>query len=642
MTATTATTSAPPARTAGPYVGAIDGLRAIAVAAVIVFHFSPSVLPAGFLGVDVFFVVSGFLIARMIVVELERHDGVRLGNFWGRRARRLLPALGTVTVVVCIAAAASFSNAELQNIRGQALGTLFYCANWVMIHQQANYFATLGRPSPFLHMWTLAVEEQFYIVLPLVCLAFRRVIVRRPVGAAWVAFAGAIASTIWMAVLVSPHGDPSRAYLGTDSHAMGLLTGTALGILAGAGAPWEKLAGKVRANPTLATFSAAAALIATIVIMRVDKDHTYSLYRGGFLVFAVLTGLIIVVVVSLPASPLTRLLSTRALVEVGLRSYSLYLWHWPVRVFVTPRPGLHGFSLFVVRLVISVVLAEISYRLIERPFRTGAIAKRTGSRGAVVYYAVAAAITIVLVFTVVAPGPLPPASLDAGAATATNPNAFRVDTFGDSTALVFGLAGRNHASQLDLSVGGDAILGCGVVQADHMSQGQIIGLPSQCAGWQQRWQNDLRQDPHAALMLMTGAWDILDHRVNGHDVKFGTPEWTQLVSSSLHDALATLTSDGRTVYLFDVPCYGEGDPNSPIPERADPKRIAALNAIYADAARANPHVQLVNWRTLVCPDGHRVEELDGKPAWQADNVHLSDAGALAVWQWWLPQVRSHS
>jgi peptidoglycan/LPS O-acetylase OafA/YrhL len=636
----TTTTSAPaPARSAGRYVGAIDGLRAIAVAAVIVFHFSPSVLPAGFLGVDVFFVVSGFLIARLIVAELERRGDIRLGDFWGRRARRLLPALGTVTVVVCIAVAISFSNAELQNIRAQALGTLFYCANWVMIHQKANYFATLGRPSPFLHMWTLAVEEQFYIVLPLVCLVFRRAIVRRPVRAAWIAFAGAVASTIWMAVLVSPHGDPSRAYLGTDSHAMGLLVGVALGILAGAGAPWEALTKRVQTYPAFATFGAAVALVGLIVMMRVVKDHTYSLYRGGFLVFAVWTAIVVVVVVVSPESPVTRVLSTRPLAEIGLRSYSLYLWHWPVRVFVTPRPGLHGFSLFVVRLVISVALAEVSYRLIERPFRTGAIAKRSGSRGAVAFYAVAVFVTIVLVFTVAAPGPLPPSSLDAaGAAPA---GAFRVDTFGDSTALVFGLAGRNHASQLDLSVGGDAILGCGVVQADHVSQGQIIPLPRQCAGWQQRWVNDLKQDPHATLMLMTGAWDILDHRVNGHDVKFGTPEWHDLVSSSLHDALTTLTSDGRTVYLFDVPCYGEGDPNAPIPERGDPKRIAALNEIFADAARDNPHVQLVPWRSLVCPNGHRAEELDGRPAWQADNVHLTDSGALTVWQWWLPQVRGH-
>jgi peptidoglycan/LPS O-acetylase OafA/YrhL len=584
----------------------------------------------------VFFVVSGFLIARLVVAELARHGGVRLRNFWARRARRLLPALGTVTVAVCIAAAISFSNAELHDIRAQALGTIFYVANWVMIHGKANYFATLGRPSPFLHMWTLAVEEQFYIVLPLVCLAGRRFITRFPVRAAMVALGGAVASTIWMAVLVSPHGDPSRAYLGSDSHAMGLLVGVALGTIAGSQAPWTRLTERVRANASGATVAAVVALVAVVVTMRAASDHTLPLYRGGFLLFSVAVAVVVLVVVACPRSAVTRALQWPPLVAIGLRSYSLYLWHWPVRVFVTPRPGLHGFSLFVVRAVISIVLAEVSYRFVEQPFRSGRFARRYGSLGAIVYYAGAAVAVVLLVFTVAAPGPLPPSSLEGAGAG----GGFRVDTFGDSTALVFGLAGRGHARELDLSVGGDAILGCGVVQADHISQGRVIGLPNQCAGWQGRWATDLRNDPTATIMLMTGAWDILDHRVNGSDVKFGTRAWTDLVSSSLRDALTTLTADGRSVNLFEVPCFGAGDPSAPIPERADPGRIAALNAIFTDAARANPRVHIVPWRSLVCPSGHRVSELDGRPAWQADNVHLSDSGALAVWQWWLPQVRA--
>jgi len=632
---TTAPAEAPPRKNA--YVGAIDGLRAIAVVAVIVFHFSPSLLPAGFLGVDVFFVVSGFLIARLVVAELERTDGVRLANFWARRARRLLPALGTVTVAVCIAAAVSFSNTELHDVRAHALGTIFYCANWVMIHGKANYFATLGRPSPFLHMWTLAVEEQFYIVLPLACLAGRRFIARAPGRAAVVALVGAVASTIWMSILVSPHGDPSRAYLGSDSHAMGLLVGVALGIVAGAAALWQRLSSRVRANANTATLVALAALAGTVVTMRAASDHTYGLYRGGFLLFALAVALVVLVVVACPESAVTRVLQWPPLVAIGLRSYSLYLWHWPVRVFVTPRPGLHGVWLFVVRSIVSVALAEMSYRLVEQPFRSGRFARRYGSRAAIAYYAGAAVVVVLLVFTVAAPGPLPPSSLEGTTATA---GAFRVDTFGDSTALVFGLDGRNHAQELQLSVGGDAILGCGVVQADHLSQGRVIGLPLQCAGWEARWRADLKNDPSATLMLMVGAWDILDHRVNGKNVAFGTQAWTDLVSSSLRDALTTLTSDGLTVYLFEVPCYGEGDPSSPIPERADPNRVAALNAIFADAARANPRVSIVHWRALVCPNGHRVEQLDGRPAWQADNVHLSDSGALAVWRWWLPQVRA--
>ena len=129
------------------YIGGLDGLRAIAVAAVIVYHFSPSALPAGFLGVDVFFVVSGFLISRLLVTGVARNGRVSPANFWGRRARRLLPALATMTVVVCIGAAYDFSKLELHDVRSQALGTLFYCANWVMNAGHQNYFATVGRPS---------------------------------------------------------------------------------------------------------------------------------------------------------------------------------------------------------------------------------------------------------------------------------------------------------------------------------------------------------------------------------------------------------------------------------------------------------------------------------------------------------------
>jgi peptidoglycan/LPS O-acetylase OafA/YrhL len=635
------------------YVGALDGLRAIAVAAVVVFHFAPTLLPAGFLGVDVFFVVSGFLIARLVTREIERTGTVSFARFWSRRARRLLPALATVTVAVLIAAGVSFSNTEIHDLRAQALGTLFYCANWVMIFAKSNYFTNLGRPSPFLHMWTLAVEEQFYVVLPLVLFAARRVVVRNPVRAAGVALVGACVSTAWMAVLVSPTGDPSRAYLGSDSHAMGLLVGVALGIVAGAGTPWVAFTEWMRSNRravVIAPWAAVVALVAILLTMRVTRDRTLLLYRGGFLVFALLTAVIVAVVATMPAAPISRFLRTPPLVAIGLRSYSLYLWHWPVRVFVTPRPGLHGVGLFAVRLAISVVLAEISYRLVERPLRFGRLGRfgtdrardQVGSRPALAYFAVLTVVAAVLVLTVVAPGPLPPSNLAGVGSSGGNPdpNALRVDTFGDSTALKFGLAGFDHARELGISVGGDAQLGCGVVHFDAVTDGRVIGEPAVCAGWQARWQASMRADPKARLMLMTGAWEILDHRTPTGIVRFGTPAWTELVRSSLHTALTMLTSDGRTAYLFQVPCYGAGDVADPIPERADPRRIAALNTIFAEAARTTPHVRLVQWRRLVCPGGHRAETLDGADLWQPDDQHLTDAGAVKVWQWWLPQIRT--
>lgn len=633
---------------ADSYVGALDGLRAIAVAAVIVFHFAPKVLPAGFLGVDVFFVVSGFLISRLVVREIARSGTVSLGDFWARRARRLLPALATVTVVVLIAAAISFSNVEMHDLRAQALGTLFYCANWVLIFAKSNYFTGIARPSPFLHMWTLAVEEQFYVVLPIVLLLARRVVLRHPVRTALVALAGAVASTVWMAVLVSPTGDPSRAYLGSDSHAMGLLVGVALGVLAASGPTWERFTGWMRSDRRAATgvpLLAGGALVAILVSMRVTRDHTVALYRGGFLGFALLCAVIVAVVITTPDAPISRFLRNPVLVTIGLRSYSLYLWHWPVRVFINPRPGLHGVALFAVRLLVSVVLAEVSYRRVERPFRIGRRARGSArSRPAIVYFAALTLVAGALVVTVAKPEPLPPGDLAHVGTIGGNddPNALRVDTFGDSTALKFGLAGAAHARELRISVGGDAQLGCGVVHLASVTDGRVIGSPAVCAGWQDRWRAALRADPGARLMLMTGAWEILDHQSATGVVRFGTPAWTDLVTSSLRRALAVLTSDGRTVSLWEVPCYGAGDVADPIAERSDPRRIAALNAIFDDVARTTAHVQMVRWRTLVCPSGKRAEVVDGVQLWQSDDQHLTDAGAVVVWKWWLAQIRPAS
>jgi len=640
------------------YNGALDGLRAVAVVAVMIYHFAPSALPAGFLGVDIFFVVSGFLISRLIMAEIVRTKTLGRGHFWARRARRLLPAVATMTLVVLIAVALRFSDAELHDIRAQALGTLFFCVNWVIIYAKGSYFTTVGRPSPFLHMWTLAVEEQFYLVLPLVFFAARRVIVRHPIRTSVVALLGAIASTVWMAVLVSPTGDPSRAYLGTGSHAMGLLVGVALGVPAGAHTPWEAAAARVRAS-ALAVRTAGAvallALVALLVTMWTVDGQTYALYRGGFLAFSVVCGALVAVVVMLPSTRVAEMLSAPWLVAIGLRSYSLYLWHWPVRVFISPSSGLNGAALFLVRVVVSVGLAELSFRLIERPFRFGRVARRTGSRGAIFYFAAVTAVAVVLVTTVVAPAALPPSDLGHAVAAiqqhasttkptgtgVTTPAAapLRVDIFGDSTGLVFGIAGAKHAQELHISVGGDARLGCGVVPVNHFSDGRVLDNPKECTGWQARWRAVLRHDPHAVVALITGAWDILDQETDAGLVRFGTPAWTNLVTTSVRAALQVLSEGGRRVMLFEVPCYGAGDANYPLPERSDPKRIAALNDIFEKAARSTPGVEIVHWRDLVCPGSHRIESLGGVRLWQPDDVHLTERGGVLVWKWWLPQLR---
>ncbi|MDP9333011.1 MAG: acyltransferase [Actinomycetota bacterium] len=346
-----------------------------------------------------------------------------------------------------------------------------------------------------------------YVVFPLVMFVARRIVVRHPVRVAVIALVGAVASTVWMGVLVSPTGDPSRAYLGSDSHAMGLLVGVALGVLAGCEPPWRKFSDWVRSDALVARAThvlAVVSLVAILAIMRVANDRTLALYRGGFLVFAVLCAVIVAIIVTMPTGQIARCLRVPWLVAIGLRSYSLYLWHWPVRVFVTPSSGLDGVALFAVRLLISVVLAEISFRFIERPFRLGKVALRTRNRGAVAYFAALTIVATVLVETIAAPGPGPPTSLadlpatirNAGSKTKnTHPNddpkTLRVDLFGDSTAYVLGPGGFYQANELGIWVGGDAQFGCAVTQTDRISEGRVIATPKHCVGWQAA----MRKDP---------------------------------------------------------------------------------------------------------------------------------------------------
>jgi hypothetical protein len=207
---------------------------------------------------------------------------------------------------------------------------------------------------------------------------------------------------------------------------------------------------------------------------------------------------------------------------------------------------------------------------------------------------------------------------------------------------VFGLGGAYNSQALGITVGGDASLGCSVVQTDHVSGSRVLPRPAYCNGWQDRWRAILRNEPKARIALMAGAWEMLDQKTSNGIVRFGTPAWTDLVTSSLRLVLAVLGSDGRPVYLFPVPCYGTGDANDPLPERHDPARIAAVNEIFANVAHSMPNVKIVPWRDLVCPNGIRAEDVGGVHLWLPDDQHLSKAGAVVVWRWWLPQLRASS
>ncbi len=359
----------------------LDGLRAIAVAAVVVYHLGTGGLPGGFLGVDVFFVISGFLITTLLMKEVSRHGRVRVVRFYARRARRLLPALfamlaGTAVLVATVA------RDSIDRFTSDVPAALLYVSNWWYIADDQSYFELIGRGNLLAHLWSLAVEEQFYLIWPgtlaLVCaLAVARGRSRRRSLVA-VALSLALASTVAMAVLSIardyPLGaDPTRVYFGTDTHAMSVLIGAALAGLWRPGLAPAKLPGGARAS--LAAIGAALLAVLGWFLVNVN-EYTPWMYRGGFLVVAVLVAAIIATVTH-PASLVGRLLDAPPLRWIGERSYGIYLWHWPI--FLVLRPGIdipwQGAWIEAGRLALVVLVAAASYRYIETPIRHGALGR---------------------------------------------------------------------------------------------------------------------------------------------------------------------------------------------------------------------------------------------------------------------------
>ena len=347
-----------------PYMPGIDALRAIAVLAVFFYHVNTGGwMPGGFLGVDVFFVISGYLITALLLSEYRRAGHLDVVRFWMRRARRLLPAVA-VMIAVTLVLAAIVIPGDVPSLRGDALASLFYVNNWHLVLSDQSYFQEFARPSLFRHLWSLSVEEQFYLLWPLAFAAGMKLL--GPQRLLLGVLAGAGLSTLLMIILFDP-GSPDRVFYGTDTRAVGLLLGVALAMvwhpsrlrpITGRGARW---------------ILDGVGVLALVMILRTFldvRDFDPSLYQGGFLLLAFWTTLLVGVLAH-PAARLGTLLGNAPLVWLGLRSYSFYLWHWPVLMLTRPDIDvpLHGPFLVILQLAATLALADLSYRYVEQPFR---------------------------------------------------------------------------------------------------------------------------------------------------------------------------------------------------------------------------------------------------------------------------------
>jgi peptidoglycan/LPS O-acetylase OafA/YrhL len=373
------------------YSPGLDGLRAIAVMAVLLYHADLSFIPGGFLGVEVFFVISGYLITALLLAEWRQKGTINLKDFWLRRARRLLPAL-YVLLVVTLAFAVVFLPGEVAGLRADVIAAVGYVTNWFLIFGHESYFEAVGRPSLLQHLWSLAVEEQFYLIWPIALAVGLGTARRRHRLVLTVALVGAAASAVAMAMLYAPGVDPSRIYYGTDTRATGLLCGAALAFLWAPGDKyrstdkWASLrslgAGRIRrkwwpAVPLLLDIVGVAALFALVLFGLTLGEFEPFLYRGGLVAVALATALLIAVAVHPRSWVVSRLLGSAPMRWLGVRSYGIYLWHWPV--FMVTRPELDvpfgGLPLLALRLGITIVLADLSYRFVETPIRRGALGR---------------------------------------------------------------------------------------------------------------------------------------------------------------------------------------------------------------------------------------------------------------------------
>jgi peptidoglycan/LPS O-acetylase OafA/YrhL len=362
-----------PVRSGQRYMPGLDGLRALAVLAVIAYHEQFGWAPGGLLGVGVFFTLSGYLITDLLLGQWCAHGRLNLGDFWLRRARRLLPALFVMLAVVTAWITVA-SPSRLASVRGAVAAAATYSSNWYYIATHSSYFAQFAPPGPFDHLWSLAVEEQFYLVWPwLLLLGVACLRGRGPTAVRWLALptlAASAASAVAMLLLYHPGYDPTRIYEGSDTRACGLLIGAALAMV------WpSRRTGRPGRWARFALDGAGLAGLAVIGLMiwRVGQYSPLT-YRGGLVLLSVATAAA-VAAAACPGSLIGRALGWAPLRWIGVRSYGIYLWHFPVILLTTPAYAGENLTRAALQVAASIGLAALSWRFIEEPVRQGALGR---------------------------------------------------------------------------------------------------------------------------------------------------------------------------------------------------------------------------------------------------------------------------
>jgi peptidoglycan/LPS O-acetylase OafA/YrhL len=588
------------------HVPALDGLRGLALLGVLLFH-ANGALPGGYLGVDLFFVLSGFLITSLLLAEHRETGRIALAPFWIRRARRLFPALLSLMPIVAIYGRYFARTEELVTVRAQALAALAYVANWQAIFRHQSYWQLFAAPSPLEHTWSLSIEEQFYVVWPLlVSFLLRRRTERTLLGVCLALGALSMAAML----LVFDPGNTTRAYLGTDTRMTGILLGAALATLI---SPNDRFAARtVRALDACGLLAALGLGVAWATL----RGTNPFLYHGGFWLTELAALSLIACAIAGDRSVVARALAIRPLTWLGTISYGVYLWHWPVNVFLTTeRTHLHGLGLHALRFALTLAIAIVSYRFLEQPIRKHGV---PFSRPLYIVPAAVALSVFLVVHATHAEGrsqpPPPTAQLPSSTPEFVR---FRIAVFGDSTANSLGWSLRNLHGQ--------------GVAVELMGKDGCSMLEDTCEG--SKWVDQVRAlHPNASIVYLAGVF-LYGFHVKGDWHTACRPDWDAKLERVLAMRLTELAHEGGIVFAATVPYPVGPYENDRSDRREFHERVDCINAVIRKSAERVPGVRLLDVGARLCPGGTCQQDVGASEPVRPDGVHFSIDASKGLAQW---------
>jgi peptidoglycan/LPS O-acetylase OafA/YrhL len=643
------------------YEPSLDGIRAFSVIAVMLYHANIAWLPGGFLGVEVFFVVSGFLITSLLIEERESTRRIDLKQFWIRRARRLLPALVVMlaATAVCVA---FYATDSAPDFRRDVLPSLGYFSNWWQIFAvDTPYFAASSLPV-LRHLWSLAVEEQWYLIWPLLFVFVFGAKWMRPKisGALLLLCSGAIMFATALRFVQDDETRTNFLYLSTLTRSSGLLLGAAVAML---WRPWRKNSLPSWWKSSLADALAVASIAVIGVLMATVHVADAQLYQGGLAVTTIASAVIIAVVMRPNGLFVKKFFSQELFVEIGRRSYGLYLWHWPIFVVAHARDSGNRLA---VALALTVIINEFVYQYVEIPTRQGALGNWLHNRQqlsamhrrlpVLITAAVVASLGITgvkvvgieardlsidtstanVIFSVpttVASASSLPAASTTSTTIAKLPR--KLVIVGDSQAHSL-VVNKPSGIEKTFVITNGSIDGCGIYDRGvgvGGTNGNFRRNFANCVGFEKKWAKSATTARADVALVVIGAWEVLDLKINGFTFAVNTSPADTMFRTQMKRGIDALRSTGATVALLEVACMrpvdSKGGPVPALPQRGDDTRTSHLNDLLSEiAAPEDDGVFFISGPKEWCSD----PKISTSLSYRWDGVHAYKPGAKLIFE----------